>query len=95
MVISYRKRTINSLQKSASFIESENTEGSGERWAEKIRLTIRALAESKAKFSLCKAPQLARWNYSCYSHNGWVMAFKTSRNKFEVCRIIWGANLNY
>ncbi len=95
MLVIIKKRAINSLVKTSQFIESQNTEGSGDRWATKVESKVYELAESKAKFAPCKAPQLARYKYSCYTYKGWVIAFRASLKKFEVCRIIWGAYLNY
>jgi len=77
------------------FVEGKNTDGSGERWLNKIENKIYELAESKAKFALCNAPQLSRFQYCCYSYKGWVIAFKNSEKKFEVYRIIWGSYLSY
>lgn len=95
MEVLIKKRAQNVILKTAQFVESKNTEGSGTRWVEKLESLIYELAESKAQFQLCKSPELARWNFSCYSHKGWAIAFRISHNKFEVCRFIWGSNLNY
>lgn len=95
MLVVVKKRALNTLIKTAIFIESQYTEGSGDRRMTKMEKKIFQLAESKAKFSICKAPQLAKYNYQCYSYNGWVIVFKSTNKKFEVCRIIWGAYLNY
>lgn len=93
--VKYRDRALQTIDSAADFVESLNTPGSGDRWVEKFHLEILSLAKSNAKFALCKAPKLARYKYCCYTYKGWVIAFKSTEKKFEVCRLIWGAYLNY
>ena len=95
MKIVYKTAALKTIDSAAAFVESKNTEGSGDRWVEKFAEEISSLAKSTAQFPLCKAPQLAKWNYRCFTYKNWVIAFKISDKKFEVCRIIWGSNLNY
>jgi hypothetical protein len=52
-----------------------------------------SLANSKAKFAICKHPSFAKYNYRFYAYNNWIIAFRISENKFEECRFIWGARL--
>jgi hypothetical protein len=94
MKIVYRKGALKAIDKVAAFVESKNTAGSGNRWAEKIVLKIESLATSKAKFAVCKHPSLAKYHYRCYTYNDWVIAFLITDKKFEVCRIVWGSLLH-
>lgn len=95
MRVVYKTPALRTIDSAASFIESKNTPGSGDRWVEKLAEEILSSAQSKAKFAICKAPQLAKYDYRCFTYKGWVIAFRISEKKFEVCRIIWGAKLNY
>ncbi|MCX6273692.1 MAG: type II toxin-antitoxin system RelE/ParE family toxin [Bacteroidetes bacterium] len=93
MDIIVRKRALNAIVKTALFVESLNTPGSGERWAEKIKSEIISLADSKAKFSLCRHPSLAKHQYCCYVFKDWVIVFRIHNNEFEFCRFIHGSRL--
>ena len=93
MVIEIRKRAMNSIENTAEYVESINTLGAGDRWIEKIKAQIISLANSKAKFAICKNLSLAKFNYRCYIYKDWVIAFRVTDKKFEVCRFIWGARL--
>lgn len=93
MLIELRKRAMNSMERTAEYVDSINTPGAGDRWLDKIKERIILLANSKAKFALCKHPSLAKFNYRCYAYKDWVIAFRVSEKKFEVCRFIWGKRL--
>ncbi|MEO8088230.1 MAG: hypothetical protein ABI763_15525 [Bacteroidota bacterium] len=93
MDIIVRKRALNAILKTALFVETLNTPGSGARWAEKLKSVITSLAKSKAKFSLCKHPSLAKFKYSCYVFKDWMIAFRIHEKEFEVCRFIHGSRL--
>jgi len=93
MKIIYKPRARESIAKVAEYIEGINTAGSGNRWAAKLTARIESLAKSKAKFALCAHRSLAKYSYSCYTYNDWVIAFKISLDKFEVCRVILGSRL--
>jgi hypothetical protein len=95
MKVVYKPSALRTIDSTVAFIESKNTIGSGDRWVEKFAEQISLIAKSTAKFAPCKAPSLARYKYSCYTYKGWVIAFRATPKKFEVCRIIWGAYLNY
>jgi hypothetical protein len=88
-----RKRAINALLKAADFVESVNTPGSGARWLAKVKREFYSLAESKAKFAICKHHSLAKLNYRCYVYNEWVIAFRITESEFEVCRFLRGSRL--
>ncbi|MDB5282190.1 MAG: hypothetical protein JWO06_1265 [Bacteroidota bacterium] len=93
MVIEIKRRAMNTIEAAAAYVEGLNTVGSGERWMENIVEEIYRIASSKAKFVFCKNASLAKFKYRCYSYKGWVIAFRISDAKFEVCRFIWGKKL--
>jgi hypothetical protein len=93
MVIEIKRRAMNTIVETALYIESLNTSGSGVRWMETIEHEIREIALSRAKFAICRNPSLAKFKYRCVSYKGWVIAFRISAKKFEVCRFIWGKKL--
>lgn len=93
MKVVIRKRALNAILSTAIYVESLNTEGSGDRWADKLKDVIVSLAKSKAKFAICKNESLAKYKLRCYSYKNWVIAFRLSENKFEVCRFIHGSML--
>lgn len=81
------------MEKTAEYLETINTPGAGDRWLDKVVSQIVSLANSKAKFAICNHASLAKFNYRCYIYKDWVIAFKQTDKKFEVCRFIWGARL--
>jgi hypothetical protein len=93
MKIVYKAGARKAIAKVAEYVESLHTEGSGERWAAKLTSMIESLAKSKAKFGLCNHASLAKFNYSCYTYNDWVIVFKVTHEKFEVRRFILGSHL--
>jgi len=93
MKVVYKLRAKKAIAKVAEYIESQNTEGSGERWTEKLALKIESLARSKARFAPCRNSSLARLKYSCFAYDDWIIAFRMSEKKFEVCRFIYGPRL--
>ncbi len=93
MEVIYKPRASKIIDGVIDWVEKENTAGSGARWFDKLDAKINALAKSKAKFAVCKHPSLAKFNYRCYAYNDWIIAFRISENKFEVCRFIWGKRL--
>ncbi len=93
MEVLYKPRAVSDIEKVIDWVESQNTENSGERWFGKLDKAINRLARSKAKFAVCKHPSLAKFKYRCYTYNNWVIVFRTTDTTFEVCRFIWGARL--
>lgn len=93
MVIEIRKRAINALLRTAEYVESMNTPGSGDRWLEKVKSEIYSIAKHKVKLGICKHLFLAKFQYRCYIYHDWVIAYRITEEKFEVCRFIWGARL--
>lgn len=82
------------LAATSTYINTINTEGSGERWAAKITSFIRTYAKPNVTYSLCKHHSLSRFNYQCISYGDWVIAFRVRGDKFEVRRIIHGSRLS-
>ena len=93
MEVVYKPRAAKVIEEVAAWVESRNTEGSGARQFDKLDEKIISLANSKAKFAICKHSSLAKFNYRCYTYKDWVIAFCTTDKKFEVCRFISGARL--
>ena len=94
MELIIKPRASNAIRKVASYVEEQNTTGSGTRWYDKVIAEISALAKSKAKLALCKNPSLSRFHYRCYTYNEWIIGYRISETKFEVCRFIWGPRLS-
>ena len=76
-----------------SFVESENTEGSGKRFIVKFVKFIEKSAVTKVKFALCHHHILASLKYSCIIFNKWVIAFAIENNSMVVHKIIHGTIL--
>ncbi len=93
MKIVLKKRAINSIDKTAKWIESKNTMGSGKRWTNKILDYILKIAQSNASFQICRNWSLARYHYHCFHIDDWVVAFKKTPNTFTVYRFIHGSRL--
>jgi hypothetical protein len=92
MDIVYKKRAANAISKVAYFIENNNTEGSGLRWFDVLDNRINSFARTNAKL-LCGNKSLKQYLYYCFNFKGWIIAYRISANKFEVCRFIWGGRL--
>jgi len=72
------------------FIDSINTEGSGNRWLDKLSAFIVSYAKSKVKYVLCRNEAFAEDGLSCITFNGWVIAFKIVQDEFIVYQIVRG-----
>ncbi len=77
----------------ASYIETKNTPGSGERFIVKFRKFIQESAKEKVKYALCNYAVLASFNYSCLIFNKWVIAFSIEKNVMTIHTIIHGSLL--
>jgi hypothetical protein len=88
MVIEIRKRALNALSRTAAYIDSRNTPGSGDRWLDKVKSEIYSLAKHKVKLGFCKNSSLAKFHYRCFFFNDWVIAYRITEKKFEVSRFI-------
>lgn len=93
MKIDIRKRALNTLIKVAEFVESKNTSGSGLRWMNKVEEKIESLAEAKVKAAFCHHASLAKYNFRCIAYNDWIIVYRISEIKFEVCRFIYAPSL--
>lgn len=94
MQVVVKKRALNSINATARYIESINTKGSGDRWANKLYDEIEKIALYNVSFALCKNESLAKFKYSCMVFKDWVIAFRLSANKLEICRFIYGPYLD-
>lgn len=94
MKLVIKKRALNAILSTAIYVESMNTEGSGERWADKIKTTFIALAKSTPKLAICKNASLAKFSYRCFSYKDWVIAYRIKKDTFEICRFIHGSRLH-
>jgi plasmid stabilization system protein ParE len=81
------------IASTSRYINQINTEGSGERWADKLTAFIRSYAKPNVTYSPCKHHTLARYNYQCITYGDWVIAFRISGDKFNVRRIVHGSRL--
>ena len=77
----------------ASFVESENTAGSGKRFVLKFSKAIEEFALKNVKYALCNHEVLAALKYSCMVFNKWVIAFTIEKNTMVVHKIIHGSIL--
>ena len=93
MNIVVKKRAYNTLTKVASYIENQNTEGSGLRWLDKVYGRITDVADSKAILAICHNESLTKFQYRCFTFNDWVIAHKVTGNKFIIYRFVHGSRL--
>lgn len=94
MKLLIRPKALKSLEKIASYVESLNTKGSGERFLENFLQTIRQYAIESASYQPCKHQSLAANGYQCIFLQNWVIAFKIQGDQFIICRIVWGPALS-
>jgi len=77
----------------ADFVESNNTKGSGARYALKFKAAIEKIALPNVQYSLCSHPVLAAYKYSCRHFNDWVIAFRIENEMLIVYEIMHGSLL--
>ena len=77
----------------ASFVESQNTKGSGKRFVFKFKKFIEKLALENVEFALCKNAVLASYKFSCINFNKWVIAFTFETDRLVIHKIIHGSVL--
>lgn len=94
MKVFIKKRTLNAISKTAAWVESKNTTGSGQLWADKVYDEILEAATESTLFALCRNESLARFGYHCFHIHDWVIAHKVIRNTFIVYRFIHGSRLH-
>lgn len=93
MKVVFKPEAVIALRAIAKFVESQNTPGSGKRYALKFRKAIELFAQPKLKYALCHDSTLALMGYSCRNYNKWVIAFKIEKSKFVVYEILLGSLL--
>ncbi len=94
MKLVVRKRALNAILSTAIFVEAINTPESGHRWANELFEAIESLAKVNPKLRLCKNKSLAKFKFSCFAHKDWIIVYKATKSKFEVCRFIHDSRLN-
>jgi len=94
MRIVVKKRARNAMIKAALFVEKINTEHSGDRWLGKVYSKIISLSKAKANYALCRHTSLSKFKYSCISYGKWIIVFRMSTDKLEICRFIYGPRLS-
>lgn len=93
MKLILKKRAVKALLAVAQWVESQNTEGAGDRWLEKVFSEFDRRAKAGVKHSLCSNHLLAKRQYSCFPYGDWIVAYKIYGNEFIICRFVWGAKL--
>ena len=78
------------LDEVAEFIDTINTEGSGDFWVSKFISYIYSFALPNTSYALCNNIELADVGYSCITYNGWTIAFKIEDELFVVHKITRG-----
>ena len=77
----------------SEFVDSINTEGSGDRWLDKLSAFLFSYAKSKVTYVLCKNESFAANGLSCITFNGWIIAFRIEGDEFVVYQIVRGSLL--
>jgi hypothetical protein len=81
------------LDEVAEFIDTLNTEGSGDFWVAKFISHLYSYALPNTSYALCNNSELAAAGFSCINYNGWVIAFKIEEDLFVVHKITRGSIL--
>ncbi len=103
------KRATVAIAKTGNWIEQHNTEGSGERWINKVYHALETEARLGIKHAIChdenfarsgvklesfRNIKLAKRKYHCFAYNEkWVVAYQIKGDDFIINRFIYGANL--
>jgi hypothetical protein len=94
MKLEISQTAANTIAATKNWIDSQNTEGAGDRWLVRLSDELDKRAKSGVKHAVCKNEALAQRNYSCFTYNDkWVVAYKIKDGHFIVCRFILGAML--
>lgn len=93
MEIEIRAKAIKTLDDIASYLDSLNTFGAGNRWLDRFFTRIEKYARPEVTYALCKNSRLAIRGFSCITFNNWVVAFKITKGKFVIYEIIHGSIL--
>ena len=83
------------LENICEFVESKNTESSGDRYSDKFSSFLEQyLPLTNLKFPLCTNKELAALYFSCIVfQNKWVVAFRYNDERITIHRIILGSKL--
>lgn len=82
----------NSLLRIAKFVDSVNTNGSGDRWKLKFHKKISKYA-MPIQYNLCRHKVYAKQGFSCVAVDDWIIIFKIENDIFYVKQIILGSGL--
>ena len=94
MKLVVKLRAAATIGKIGRWVEEQNTDGSGERWVNKVYDYFEDIARVGLKLTLCKNEDLARQNFSCFTYNSkWVIAYRIKGDELIIYRFIWGAFL--
>ena len=90
MILAYREGALETLREVAEFLDTINTEGSGEFWVRNFLNNLGSYVKPNVQYTLCRHPEFARMGLSCISLNGWIVAFKIEEEVFLVYSIVRG-----
>jgi hypothetical protein len=85
----------NTIHEIARYIESQNTKGSGKRFANKF---LQNLIKTLKKFNhhiTCRFPEFADKNWRCFNYKNWIVAYESNEKTVSIKVIIHGSLLNY
>ncbi len=74
----------------ASYVDSKNTEGSGERFVKKFQKIITGFSKPNVQYAKCQNEVLASLNYSCIVFNKSIIAFSIERRFSESTTLFMG-----
>ncbi|HWB62946.1 MAG TPA: hypothetical protein VG603_05490 [Chitinophagales bacterium] len=90
MKVSFESEARETLYDIAAFIDSINTDGAGQFWVTNFILNVYTYAKPNVSYALCSHHILAQEGFSCFTYNGWVIAFKIEDDTLVVYLIIRG-----
>jgi hypothetical protein len=76
-----------------TWVEEQNTAGSGLRFVNRFIDKISGYALPKVKYPICRNEILASLGLSCIPISDWVIAFRQRENEFVVHYILFGPGL--
>ena len=87
-----KKAALNTILEVATWVESQNTEGAGSRWYNKLIDELEKSATLHLHLAICKNHDLALLKYHCLTYQKkWIVAYKIQRNRFVIYRFLHGA----
>ncbi|MBS1624310.1 MAG: hypothetical protein JSS76_17620 [Bacteroidetes bacterium] len=90
MILAYREGALEALREVADFLDTINTEGSGEFWVINFLKNLEGYVKPNVQYAVCRHPEFAQKGLSCISLNGWIIAFKIEEEIFLVYSIVRG-----